>query len=110
MSITTHPADSSETPDLRIVPIDLLVEHEYNDAQRTAPLARRLQSEGLLKNPPIVSPLEDDARFVVLDGANRTTALNTLGFTCCLVQVVKYEDPPVTLSTWHHVITGIELD
>ena len=109
MPSSTHPADSSETPDLRILPIDLLVEHEYNDAQRTAPLARRLEAEGLLKNPPIVAPLDDDPRFVVLDGANRTTALNTLGYPACLVQVVKYEDPPVTLSTWHHVITGIAL-
>jgi hypothetical protein len=110
MSANVHPSESTETPDLRILPIDLLVEHEYNDAQRTAPLARRLQDEGVLKNPPIVAPLDDDPRFVVLDGANRTTALNTLGFKFCLVQVVKYEDPPVSLSTWHHVITGIGLD
>jgi hypothetical protein len=110
MTSSTHPADSSETPDLRIVPIELLVEHEYNDAQRTTPLARRLEEEGLLKNPPIVAPLDDDPRYVVLDGANRTTALSTLGYKFCLVQVVKYEDPPVTLSTWHHVITGIALD
>jgi hypothetical protein len=106
----TH--DSAETPDLRIVPIDRLVEHEYNDEQRTAPLARRLQAEGLLKNPPIVAPLEDgdDPRYVVLDGANRTTALQTLGYPHCLVQIVDYEDPPVTLSTWHHVVTGIGLE
>ena len=53
--------------------------------------------------------MSDDPRYVVLDGANRTTALNALGYKFCLVQVVKYEDPPVTLSTWHHVITGIAL-
>ena len=104
--------ESTETPDLRIVPIDRLVEHEYNDEQRTAPLAKRLQAEGLLKNPPIVAPLEDgdDPRYVVLDGANRTTALQTLGYPHCLVQIVEYEDPPVTLSTWHHVVTGIGLE
>ncbi len=110
MPTQVHPSESTETPDLRILPIELLVEHEYNDEQRTAPLARRLLAEGLLKNPPIVAPFDDDPRFVVLDGANRTTALNALGFKCCLVQVVKYEDPPVTLTTWHHVITGIALD
>jgi hypothetical protein len=109
MTSRTHPANSSETPDLRIVPIELLVEHEYNDAQRTTPLAKRLEVEGLLKNPPVVAPLDDDPRFVVLDGANRTTALHTLGYKFCLVQAVQYEDPPVTLSTWHHVITGIAL-
>ena len=104
--------ESSETPDLRIVPIDRLVEHEYNDEQRTAPLATRLEAEGVLKNPPIVARLEDgdDPRYVVLDGANRTTALQTLGYPHSLVQIVDYEDPPVTLSTWHHVVTGIALD
>jgi hypothetical protein len=25
-----------------------------------------------------------------------------------LVQVVKYETPPVTLSTWHHVVCGLD--
>ena len=110
MSSCVHPSQNSETPDLRIVPIEQLVEHEYNDAQRTAPLAARLQAEGLLKNPPIVTRLDDEARFVVLDGANRTTALHALGYGTCLVQVVVYEEPFVSLSTWHHVVTGIHLD
>jgi hypothetical protein len=111
MTSQVHPSNSSETPDLRIIPLSLLVEHEFNDDQRTAPLAQRLEAEGLLKNPPIVSPLNDgDPRFVVLDGANRTTALSSLGYPDVLVQVVPYTNPPVTLSTWHHVVCGIELD
>lgn len=105
-----HPLNDPETPDLRILPLDLFVEHEYNDAQRTAPLARRLEAEGMLKNPPIVTPLEDgDLRYVVLDGANRTTALQSLGYPHCLAQVVRYEPPQVTLSTWHHLVTNINL-
>jgi hypothetical protein len=103
-----HPYESTETPDLRILPLSQLVEHEYNDVQRTAPLADRLQAEGLLKNPPIVAALgAEDGRYVVLDGANRTTALQMLGYPHALVQVVKYENPPVTLSTWHHLICGL---
>lgn len=96
-------------PELRIIALAALVEHEYNDAQRTEPLAKRLEAEGLLKNPPIVSPLDDD-RYVVLDGANRTTALHLLGYPHTLAQVVPYEPPQVTLTTWHHVIAGIPLD
>lgn len=96
-------------PELRIIALAALVEHEYNDAQRTEPLAKRLEAEGLLKNPPIVSPLDDD-RYVVLDGANRTTALHLLGYPHTLAQVVPYEPPQVTLTTWHHVISGIPLD
>jgi L-serine kinase (ATP) / ParB family transcriptional regulator, heme-responsive regulator len=103
-----HPYETNDTPDLRIVALDRLVEHEYNDVQRTAPLAERLKEEGLLKNPPIVAQLgEDEGRFVVLDGANRTTALNMLGYPHVLVQVVPYANPPVTLSTWHHVVCGL---
>jgi hypothetical protein len=111
MSSQFHPYETTETPDLRIVPLSLLIEHEYNDEQRTAPLAKRLEAEGLLKNPPIVASLEDgDERFVVLDGANRTTALQSLGYPHVLVQVVNYETPPVTLSTWHHVVCGLPLE
>lgn len=105
-----HPSNDPETPDLQILALDKLIEHEYNDIQRTEPLAKRLQAEGLLKNPPIVTSMGDDDRYVVLDGANRTTALNLLKYPHCLCQVVKYEPPTVTLSTWHHLITGIELD
>lgn len=108
-----HPYENTETPDLRIVALDRLIEHEYNDAQRTGPLAKRLEAEGLLKNPPIVAPLDpegSDERFVVLDGANRTTALLALGYPHVLVQVVRYEEPAVTLSTWHHVVCGLDVD
>ncbi|MBI4631104.1 MAG: hypothetical protein HY740_05195, partial [Chloroflexi bacterium] len=101
---------SPPSPTLRIVPIHSLVEHEYNDIQRTLPLAKRLEAEGLLKNPPIVAQLEGEQRYVVLDGANRTTALAQLHYEHCLVQVVNYEPPQVTLSTWHHLVTGIGLE
>lgn len=110
MTTQLHPSQSTDTPDLRIIALDMIVEHEYNDAQRTAPLAVRLEAEGLLKNPPIVTPMgEGDDRFVVLDGANRTTALMHLNYPHILAQVVRYEAPYVALSTWHHVVTGIDL-
>ena len=109
MTTQIHPSDLIKPPDLRILPLNLLVEHEFNDVQRTGPLARRLEAEGLLKNPPIVAPIgEGDPRFMVLDGANRTIALNSLGYPHVLAQVVKYEEPAITLTTWHHLISGID--
>ena len=121
MTTQIHPSQSTDKPDLRIVPLGRLVEHEFNDAQRTWPLAQRLKAEGLLKNPPIAASLAEeegeddpstgsgrDARLVVLDGANRVTALNSLGYPHILVQVVRYEQPFVTLTTWHHVVTGMD--
>ncbi len=111
MATQLYPTDNILPPDLRILPLEHLVEHEFNDAQRTAPLAQRLEAEGILRNPPIVSMIGDgDGRFVVLDGANRMMALNCLGYPQALVQVVKYEEPNVTLTTWHHLIVEIELE
>ncbi|MDX1437205.1 MAG: hypothetical protein R3335_10370 [Anaerolineales bacterium] len=109
MSTRFHPSDNPEHPDLRILPLHDLIEHEYNDIDRTRPLAEKLEAEGLLKNPPVVTPLEDDPhRFVVLDGANRITALSLLDYPHILVQVVPYHPPTVTLTTWHHVIAGLD--
>jgi hypothetical protein len=109
MTTQVHPLDSTLTPDLRVLPIDLVVEHEFNDVQRTTPLARRLETEGLLKNPPVVAPLGDgDPRYVVLDGANRITAFQILGYPHILTQVVSYSLPQVTLTTWHHVVDCVD--
>ncbi len=111
MTGSIHPSDSVEAPVLRVVGLDQLIEHEYNDVTRTAPLAMRISSEGLLKNPPIVAEIEPGAeRYVILDGANRYTALRGMGCPHILVQVVGYELPNVTLSTWHHVITGMDMN
>jgi L-serine kinase (ATP) / ParB family transcriptional regulator, heme-responsive regulator len=108
MTTQIHPSDLAQPPDLHIMPLKLLVEHEFHDTQRTKPLAQRLEAEGLLKNPPIVTPIGDgDPRYVVLDGANRTMALSSLGYPHILAQVVKYEEPMVTLTTWHHLISEV---
>jgi len=98
-------------PTLRIIPVANIIEHEYNDAQRTGPLLKRLEAEGILKNPPIVTPLDGKPEhYVVLDGANRCTALHELGYPHILAQVVPYHPPPVTLTTWHHAITQMNLN
>ncbi len=100
----------SELPVLRIVPLERLIPHEEHDAQRSLPLAERLQAEGVLINPPIVARLSpDEDRYVVLDGANRVSAGHLLGLPHMLVQIVDYEDPELQLSTWTHVITGCDL-
>jgi hypothetical protein len=109
MSTRFHPSDNPDHPDLRILPVERLIEHEFNDIERTRPLAERLAAEGILKNPPVVTPSGGDTdRFVVLDGANRVTALELLGYPHILAQVVAYQPPQVTLTTWHHVIVGLD--
>lgn len=96
-------------PDLRILPLDALVPHERTDPRRVNPLLERLQGEAVLRNPPIVAPFNNgDHRFVVLDGANRTTAFRQLGMPHIVAQVVPYER--VHLHVWHHVITQCSLE
>jgi hypothetical protein len=94
-----------EMPVLRIVPTADLVLHEDADPRRVGRLTGRLSDDGVIKNPPIVAPL-DDGRYVVLDGANRVSGLWALGMPHALVQVVDYER--VELDTWYHLIMGVD--
>lgn len=97
-------------PDLRFVPTEAVHPHEYHDLQRTQPLVARLRETGTLKNPPIVTQVGDgmrvEPRYVVLDGANRSTAASAAGWPHLLVQVVRYEEPGVELHTWYHALTA----
>lgn len=95
-----------ELPDLRILPVKSLLLHEEHDVQRSLPLVSRLTADGVLRNPPVVAPIPGEEQFVVLDGANRVTALETLEFPHVLAQVVDYEDEELILDTWYHLVTG----
>jgi hypothetical protein len=103
--------DIRKIPSLMILPVEKLVLHEYHDSQRTPPLAAAIKSSNILRNPPIVIQLKDGSeRFLVLDGANRLTALKSLGVPHIVVQVVEADSPGVDLSSWNHVIWGISQD
>lgn len=96
----------SELPELKIVPVASLVVHEYTDPVRIDGLAERLAQDKLLKNPPIVAPIPGSARYVVLDGANRTSALAQAGCRDAVVQVVDYNDPDLELVVWNHLVAA----
>jgi hypothetical protein len=86
----------------------MLILHEDHDRQRTLPLVAKLRAQGILRNPPIVMPLEDGSgRFMVLDGANRVTSLQEMEFPHIVAQVVPYNDLHVYLGTWNHVVWGM---
>lgn len=88
--------------DLRIVPLRDVLLHERTDSERVRRLMSSIVDSNVLRNPPIVSCIDDD-RFVVLDGATRTTALRNLKIEHVVVQVVDYSDN-VDLRTWHHLL------
>ncbi len=102
--------DSTALPKLEMIPTQLLVLHEECDPRRVDKLCRRIQEDGHLKHPPIVASVPDTDRYVVLDGANRTMAFVSMGIPHIVVQVVSYGDPGVELSTWHHVVSGMQLN
>ncbi len=90
-------------PDLRIVALERIVPHEDFDARRIAALAERVQRDGEVRNPPIVAPI-GDGRYVVLDGANRVSALKYLEYRDAMVQIVDYD--AVELHSWHHLLVA----
>jgi len=90
-------------PDLRIVAREAVHLHEDADPARVDRLAHRLRADGALRNPPAAAPLPGGG-FVVLDGANRTSALARLGLRVLPLQVVDYDDPAVRLDVWRHLI------
>lgn len=99
-------------PDLRFVPVESLVPHEQHDDHRLEALALRLREQGVLKNPPVVSPLAVNGGghscHMILDGANRVTAIKAAGFPHAVVQVVPYLGAAVQLSTWYHALGGFD--
>lgn len=101
-------AQTGGFPDLRIVPVEHLLLHEEVDLERVARLLDRLSADGILKNPPIVASLPDSDRFLLLDGANRVSAIDNLDIPHLLVQVEPFSNPALEVRHWNHVVRDIE--
>ncbi|MBI3535945.1 MAG: ParB N-terminal domain-containing protein, partial [Chloroflexi bacterium] len=87
---------------LRIVSLNDVVLHEQIENKRVEKLIERLKQDRLLKNPPIVSEFQD--KYIVLDGASRTTALRQMNCRDVVVQIVDYTAPGIVLETWNHML------
>lgn len=90
-------------PQLKIVATEKVILHESFDTKRTHALKQKIMKSGMWKDPPIVTSLPD-GRYLVLDGANRTTSMKALRVPHMLVQVVDYFDPSIELKSWNHVV------
>jgi len=88
---------------LQLVPVNLVIPHEQIDDKRVARLMDRLEADGILANPPITTFWK--GRYVVLDGATRSTAFKRLGYSQLIVQVVPPEQKDFELHTWYHAIS-----
>lgn len=87
---------------LRIVHVNDVMPHEEVDPLVVERLAERLRADGILRNPPVVAAMED--RYIVLDGATRTSALRLMGVRDALVQIVDYAAEQIRLNSWHHLV------
>jgi len=92
---------------LRVVPLRDVLLHEQIEPKRVARLIERLETDQLLKNPPIV--VESSGKYILLDGATRITALKRVGCRDAVVQIVDYDAPGLVLETWNHMLIDLPL-
>ncbi len=97
--LMTHEAQKAPLP-LVIVDLQDVLPHEHVDNRRVHDLAARIREDGLLANPPLVTPWQ--GKYIVLDGATRTEALRWLECPHTVVQVVSLDE--VELYTWNHAV------
>lgn len=90
---------------LRVVDIKDVVKHELIDPRRVEKLKATLKQADVFTNPPIIA--EDKDKYIVLDGATRTTAMKELGFNHMIVQVISNLNE-CQLDTWQHVIRKVD--
>lgn len=93
-----------ETLSLELVPTELVIPHEQIDEKRVARLMGRLEEDGRLVNPPVTTFWE--GKYIVLDGATRSTAFKRLGYPHVIVQVVDAHRDDYELHTWYHAISS----
>jgi hypothetical protein len=98
-----------ELPELHMAALDEIVLHEDPDMERVTRLVDRFSADGVLKNPPVVGRSAGH-RHIVLDGANRVTALRRLDYSHVLVQELDLLDPGLRLESWHHAIESIPME
>ncbi len=98
---------------LAIVPLKDVLLHEEIEQKRVDRLMQRLSDERILRNPPIVTEVrapEDWSRYIVLDGASRTSALRALKVPDIMVQIVDYHSSQVHLQSWNHLLLDVKPD
>lgn len=70
---------------LTVVPLASLVLHEAVEARRADAVRAGMAWSGVLTDPIVAAPAPD-GRWLVLDGAHRTTALGALGVSAAVIQ------------------------
>jgi L-serine kinase (ATP) / ParB family transcriptional regulator, heme-responsive regulator len=98
---------------LAIVPLDSVLLHEEIERNRVDRLVEHLRRDRILKNPPIVTQVlapNEWTRYVVLDGASRTSALRAMQCRDVMVQIVDYHSRDMRLESWNHLLLDVTPD
>jgi len=93
-----------ELPQLKIVHISDIIFHEDPDEERSTKLIEYIRKENCLKNPPVVAINPGNNKYILLDGANRLTALQSLNIPDVLVQHIDLFDHGLKFLHWHHAV------
>ncbi len=96
-----------ELPSLKILSISDIVFHEDYNEERVANLTESMRRGNILKNPPVVATHQTQGSYILLDGANRLTALKSLDISDVVVQVIELDDPGLLILNWHHAVEGV---
>ena len=97
-----------ELPRLVIVPISEIVFHEDYNEERVRTLTESMRRGNVLKNPPVAASHNVPGSYILLDGANRITALKSLEISDVVVQLIELDDPGLVILSWHHAVEGFE--
>ncbi len=90
---------------LHMVPISEVVTHENVDQKRVDRLRQAIERSQVLQDPPVVAFW--DGKYVVLDGATRTTTLRQMDIPHLIVQLVT-PGQDITLHTWSHAVSNLD--
>lgn len=78
-------------PVIKLLDSNSLYQHEEIESERYYKLKEKIKNDAVQKNPVIVTPLTED-KYLVLDGAHRSSVIKDLGYDNVLCQVVNEND------------------
>ncbi|PIN85299.1 MAG: hypothetical protein COV47_02925 [Candidatus Diapherotrites archaeon CG11_big_fil_rev_8_21_14_0_20_37_9] len=87
--------------EIKIIDCKGILIHENPDPKRVKKIVDSLVKTNTLNDPLIVTRLKD--KFVLLDGVNRLTSLQSLGVNHIPCQVVDYFTDRVELANWSYI-------
>jgi L-serine kinase (ATP) / ParB family transcriptional regulator, heme-responsive regulator len=86
---------------IELVKIEKICLHEEHETLRLEDTCQAIREDGVLLHPPLAIRMKDD-RYMIIDGAHRTCALQRLG--CMRVPLQVVDERSFTLDSWGHVV------